>query len=104
MKRVLTVIGNRPQFIKAAAVSGPLRAVAGEVLVHTGQHYDDALSQVFFDELELPRPEHHLDLGGGTNTDQTARRLNIVQLNGQPSGARRRRCAAGFERSAGTTC
>ena len=75
MKRVLTVIGNRPQFIKAAAVSGPLRAVAEEVLVHTGQHYDEALSQVFFDELELPRPEHHLDLGGGTNTEQTARML-----------------------------
>jgi UDP-N-acetylglucosamine 2-epimerase (non-hydrolysing)/UDP-GlcNAc3NAcA epimerase len=73
--RVLTVIGNRPQFIKAAAVSGPLRAVADEVLVHTGQHYDAALSQVFFDELELPRPEHRLDLGGGTNTDQTARML-----------------------------
>ena len=73
--RVLTVIGNRPQFIKAAAVSGPLRAVASEILVHTGQHYDEELSQVFFDELELPRPEHRLDLGGGTNTDQTARML-----------------------------
>ncbi|MEA2627518.1 MAG: UDP-GlcNAc3NAcA epimerase, partial [Candidatus Binatota bacterium] len=46
--RILTVIGNRPQFIKAAAVSGPLRHVADEVLVHTGQHYDDELSQVFF--------------------------------------------------------
>ena len=45
------------------------------MLVHTGQHYDDALSQVFFDELELPRPEHRLDLGGGTNTEQTARML-----------------------------
>ena len=45
------------------------------MLVHTGQHYDEALSQVFFDELELPRPEHHLDLGGGTNTEQTARML-----------------------------
>ena len=75
MARVLTVIGNRPQFIKAAAVSGPLRAVADEVLVHTGQHYDAALSQVFFDELALPRPEHRLDLGGGTNTEQTARML-----------------------------
>jgi UDP-N-acetylglucosamine 2-epimerase (non-hydrolysing)/UDP-GlcNAc3NAcA epimerase len=72
---VLTVIGNRPQFIKAAAVSAPLRAVAREILVHTGQHYDDALSRIFFDELELPRPEHHLHLGGGTNTEQTARML-----------------------------
>ena len=73
--RVLTVIGNRPQFVKAAAVSDRLRAGAREVLVHTGQHYDDELSRVFFDELALPRPEHHLDLGGGTNTEQTARML-----------------------------
>src|SRR5918994_1222317 len=71
-RRVLTVIGNRPQFIKAAAVSGPLREVAAEVLVHTGQHYDDALSQIFFDELGLPRPEHRLDLGGGSHTSRPA--------------------------------
>ncbi len=77
--KVLTVIGNRPQFIKAAAVSGPLRAVADEVLVHTGQHYDDTLSQVFFDELGLPRPEHRLELGGGSNTAQTARMLAALE-------------------------
>jgi UDP-GlcNAc3NAcA epimerase len=77
--RVLTIVGNRPQFIKAAAVSGPLRAVADEVLVHTGQHYDDALSQIFFDELGLPRPEHHLELGGGSNTAQTARMLAALE-------------------------
>jgi UDP-GlcNAc3NAcA epimerase len=77
--RVLTVIGNRPQFVKAAAVSHPLRAAASEVLVHTGQHYDDELSRVFFDELALPRPEHHLDLGGGSNTDQTARMLAALE-------------------------
>jgi UDP-GlcNAc3NAcA epimerase len=73
--RILTVIGNRPQFVKAAAVSHPLRAAADEVLVHTGQHYDDELSRVFFEELALPPPEHHLDLGGGGNTEQTARML-----------------------------
>jgi UDP-N-acetylglucosamine 2-epimerase (non-hydrolysing)/UDP-GlcNAc3NAcA epimerase len=77
--RVLTVIGNRPQFIKAAAVSGPLRDVADEVLVHTGQHYDDLLSQIFFDELGLPRPEHRLELGGGSNTAQTARMLSALE-------------------------
>ena len=77
--RVLTVIGNRPQFVKAAAVSGPLRAEADEVLVHTGQHYDDSLSAVFFDELGLPRPEHRLDLGGGSNTAQTARMLAALE-------------------------
>ncbi len=77
--RVLTVIGNRPQFVKAAAVSGPLRARATEVMVHTGQHYDDALSRVFFDELGLPRPEHRLELGGGSNTAQTARMLDALE-------------------------
>ena len=58
--KVLTVVGNRPQFIKAAAVSGLLRKTATEVLVHTGQHYDDALSRVFFSELGLPRPDREL--------------------------------------------
>jgi UDP-GlcNAc3NAcA epimerase len=76
---VLTIVGNRPQFIKAAAVSGPLRAVADEVLVHTGQHYDDELSQIFFDELGLPRPEHRLELGGGSNTAQTSRMLGALE-------------------------
>jgi UDP-GlcNAc3NAcA epimerase len=77
--RILTVIGNRPQFVKAAAVSKRLRAVADEVLVHTGQHYDDELSRVFFDELGIPRPEHQLDIGGGSNTSQTARMLAALE-------------------------
>jgi UDP-N-acetylglucosamine 2-epimerase (non-hydrolysing)/UDP-GlcNAc3NAcA epimerase len=77
--RVLTVIGNRPQFIKAAAVSDRLRAAGDEVLVHTGQHYDDELSRVFFDELGLPRPEHQLELGGGSNSSQTARMLAALE-------------------------
>ena len=77
--RVVTVIGNRPQFVKAAAVSDRLRAGAHEVLVHTGQHYDDELSRVFFDELGLPRPDHRLGVGGGTNTSQTARMLAALE-------------------------
>ena len=77
--RVLTVVGNRPQFIKAAAVSHRLRDGTDEVLVHTGQHYDEELSQVFFSELGLPAPEHHLDLGGGSNTAQTARMLDALE-------------------------
>jgi UDP-N-acetylglucosamine 2-epimerase (non-hydrolysing)/UDP-GlcNAc3NAcA epimerase len=76
--RVLTVVGNRPQFVKAAAVSHRLRDVADEVLVHTGQHHDDELSRVFFDELALPRPEHQLEVSGGTNTSQTARMLEAL--------------------------
>jgi UDP-N-acetylglucosamine 2-epimerase (non-hydrolysing)/UDP-GlcNAc3NAcA epimerase len=77
--RVLTVIGNRPQFIKAAAVSSRLRAQGEEITVHTGQHYDPELSQVFFDELKLPAPEHLLGIGGGTNTAQTARMLAALE-------------------------
>ena len=73
--RIITIVGNRPQFVKAAAVSHRLRERADEVLVHTGQHYDDTLSRVFFDELELPPPEHRLELGGGSNAAQTARML-----------------------------
>jgi UDP-GlcNAc3NAcA epimerase len=65
--------------VKAAAVSHRLREGAEEILVHTGQHYDDELSRVFFDELALPRPDHQLDLGGGTNTGQTAGMLTALE-------------------------
>jgi UDP-N-acetylglucosamine 2-epimerase (non-hydrolysing)/UDP-GlcNAc3NAcA epimerase len=77
--RVATVVGNRPQFVKAAAVSGLLRERHDEVLVHTGQHYDDAMSQVFFDELPIPAPDHQLGVGSGTATAQTARMLESLE-------------------------
>jgi UDP-GlcNAc3NAcA epimerase len=77
--KILTVVGNRPQFIKAAAVSGPLREQHEEVLVHTGQHYDDSLSKVFFTELGLAAPERELQIGGGSNTSQTARMLAALE-------------------------
>jgi UDP-GlcNAc3NAcA epimerase len=77
--KILTVVGNRPQFIKAAAVSGPLREEHDEILVHTGQHYDDTLSRVFFSELGLARPDRELGIGGGSNTQQTARMLAALE-------------------------
>jgi UDP-GlcNAc3NAcA epimerase len=77
--RILTVVGNRPQFVKAAAVSGPLRERHEEILVHTGQHYDDSLSRVFFSELGLERPDRELGIGGGSNTSQTARMLAALE-------------------------
>jgi UDP-GlcNAc3NAcA epimerase len=77
--KILTVVGNRPQFIKAAAVSGLLRSEHEEMLVHTGQHYDDALSKVFFTELGLAQPERELGIGGGSNTSQTARMLAALE-------------------------
>ena len=69
--RVLTVIGNRPQFVKAAAVSTKLRERTEEVLVHTGQHYDRELSEIFFEELGLPPPDHQLEVGSGTHAEMT---------------------------------
>jgi UDP-GlcNAc3NAcA epimerase len=77
--KILTVVGNRPQFIKAAAVSGPLRERHEEVLVHTGQHHDDSLSRVFFTELGLARPDRELGIAGGSNTSQTARMLAALE-------------------------
>jgi UDP-N-acetylglucosamine 2-epimerase len=73
--RVLTVLGNRPQSVKAAAVSRVLRERHEEVLVHTGQHFDDELSAIFERELGVPKPEIQLGLGGGSNTEQTAKQL-----------------------------
>ena len=63
--KVLTVIGNRPQFIKAAAVSPRLRERHQELLVHTGQHFDDRLSAIFFAELGLPAPDEQLGVARG---------------------------------------
>jgi UDP-N-acetylglucosamine 2-epimerase len=76
---ILTVIGNRPQFVKAAGVSRLLRESHEEFLVHTGQHYDDELSRVFFEELGVPAPDVDLGAGGGSNTEQTARILGLLE-------------------------
>jgi len=76
--KLVTVVGNRPQFVKAAAVSSKLRQHADEVLVHTGQHYDDEMSAVFFSELGVPPPARELQLGTGSNTEQTARMLSAL--------------------------
>lgn len=76
--RVLTIIGNRPQFVKAAAVSGPLRAAHEEVLVHTGQHHDDELSAIFVRELGIPPPNRELGIAGGSNTSQTSRMIDAL--------------------------
>ncbi|MBT9136464.1 MAG: UDP-2,3-diacetamido-2,3-dideoxy-D-glucuronate 2-epimerase [Firmicutes bacterium] len=81
--KVVTVVGARPQFVKAAAVS---RAIASEssgrlmeVLVHTGQHYDENMSGVFFDELGIPPPSHNLEIAGGSHGSMTGRMLEAVE-------------------------
>ena len=74
--RVLTVVGARPQFIKAAPVSKALAAAGHqEFLVHTGQHYDHGMSQVFFEELGLPEPDVNLGIGSGPHGRQTGEML-----------------------------
>jgi len=86
--KILTVIGARPQFIKAAPVSKALRAAGHEeFLVHTGQHYDHALSQIFFDEMGIPEPDVNLNVGSGSHGKQTGEmliRLEEVMLEQEP--------------------
>jgi UDP-GlcNAc3NAcA epimerase len=88
MLKIATIIGARPQFIKAATVS---RAVSRhnqtrgeglgikEVIIHTGQHYDENMSQVFFDELHIPKPDYHLGIGSGAHGSQTGRMLAAIE-------------------------
>ena len=73
--KVASVVGARPQFIKAAPVSRALRQTANEVLIHTGQHYDHGLSAVFFEELSIPEPDYHLGVGSGSHGWQTGQML-----------------------------
>ncbi len=73
--KIVTVVGARPQFIKAAAVSHELRKKYTEILVHTGQHYDYNMSEQFFDELNIPKPDYNLGLSGGTHAQMTGRMM-----------------------------
>ena len=73
--RIVTVVGTRPQLIKAAALSPVLRARHDEVFIDTGQHYDEAMAGVFFKELGLPRPDHSIAVGGGSHAEQTGAML-----------------------------
>lgn len=87
--RVLSVVGARPQFVKAAPVTRALRGAHTEILVHTGQHYDDSMSAAFFRDLEIPEPDANLAVGSGRHGAQTAemlRRLEPVIVEQEPDG------------------
>ncbi len=77
--KVVEIIGARPQFVKAATVSRVLRKSGTDILVHTGQHYDENMSRVFFDELEIPRPDYDLEVGSGTHGEMTAKMLERIE-------------------------
>ena len=80
MTKIMTIVGARPQFIKSAPVSRALQhAGIGQILVHTGQHYDQNMSEIFFEELGLPRPDINLGVGSGSHAKQTATMLVGVE-------------------------
>lgn len=79
MKKICTVVGARPQFIKLAMVSRVLRKEFREVLIHTGQHYDSNMSGVFFEEMDIPEPDYNLGVSGGTHGRMTGRMLEKLE-------------------------
>lgn len=77
--RILTVVGARPQFIKAAPVSAALRTKHDEILVHTGQHYDHNMSEIFFEELGIPEPDANLGVGSGSHAVQIGGMMQLLE-------------------------
>lgn len=77
--RLVSIVGARPQFIKLAPVSNALRQQHEEIIIHTGQHYDYNMSAQFFDELAIPAPDYHLEIGSGSHGAQTGRLLEAIE-------------------------
>lgn len=77
--KVTSILGVRPQFVKASVVSRELRKKHEEILIHTGQHYDYQMNKVFFEQLNIPEPDYHLNIGSGTHGYQTGEMLKKIE-------------------------
>ena len=93
MKKILTIIGARPQIIKAAAISRAIKNNFSdkieELIIHTGQHYDTNMSEIFFEELAIPRPDFNLNVGSSSHGQQTAKIIEGIEellLTTNPDG------------------
>ena len=101
MKKICTVVGARPQFIKLAVVSRVLRREFQEVLIHTGQHYDHNMSDVFFEEMEIPKPDYNLGISGGSHGQMTGQMLRSSFFLAREPGSGTRKRSEEFLRSIG---
>ena len=77
MMKIVTILGARPQFIKASSLSREIKnhSDVDEIIIHTGQHYDNNMSAVFFEEMKIPKPKYYLEIGGGSHAEMTGKML-----------------------------
>ena len=80
--KIVTIVGARPQFIKAAVISREFkqnRTDINQIIIHTGQHYDKSMSDIFFNQLHIPQPNYNLNIGGGSHGENTGRMIEKIE-------------------------